>query len=129
MLGDVNETGTALVVKSMRVLVECFPQQAPQFLEDMLVKLLGLLFSSEEPMSCKREYAILLCHVIVFNSPYFMHICRGLQATHQTTILPGFVQFLCEMVGTMRLMMLGDERDTDFHSSLGLDGTGNGQVE
>jgi hypothetical protein len=82
----------------MYMLVDCFPQQAPAFLEDLLVRILGLMFSPTEPEACKREYAIFICRVILGNSSYFDQLLGRLQQAHQSDLIPLLLDLFADVV-------------------------------
>lgn len=98
MLGDMNDTGTCLLLKNMNILIENYPEAAPNFLEDILIKVLGLMFDSNENLTCKKEYHSLLITLILSNSSYFIQLCRNLNQKHQTDIIPQFLDYTFELV-------------------------------
>lgn len=98
MLGHVNESGTEMIVKSMNTLVECFPIQGPMLLEELLIKILSLIFSEKEPKSCKREYSSLIMLVIISNPNYFIQLVNKIQQQHQIEIIPQLLEFSFNLV-------------------------------
>lgn len=103
MLGDVNDNGTSMLVKNMNILIENYPQQAPIFLEDVLMKIIGLLFDSKESKQCKREYLSLLISVSIINSSSFVQLSTKLNQLHQTDIISKILDYIFELVCTLFL--------------------------
>src|SRR3990167_523691 len=98
LIGNLNEQGTVIVIKTIHTLLEIYPKQSPIMLEGILVKIFNLMFSPSEPEPCVHQYIILSSQLIIGNLEYFLSFSQHLSNLLSFNILDKFLDLLFQMV-------------------------------
>eukprot|EP00026_Physarum_polycephalum_P001064 Phypoly_transcript_01065.p1 GENE.Phypoly_transcript_01065~~Phypoly_transcript_01065.p1 ORF type:complete len:971 (+),score=137.37 Phypoly_transcript_01065:1-2913(+) len=101
LIGNVSDEGTMFVLRALETLITLFPNESPPLLENVLRKILTLIFSNNETDVAITQYLSIFARIALQNVAFFLAFFDRVLQNSGQNMLPAFLTKWMDKIDNM----------------------------